>query len=376
MLTRIDLQHFKCFEKLRLPVAPLTLLTGLNASGKSSVLQTLALLNQTMNDNEWSTNLLLNGDIIQMGMVPDVVDELTGRDQFEIGVEYGDDTYLWRFEGDRSNMFMKVLSLHINGSHYEPSQLRFLLPPDTSLELSETIRRLTYITAERSAPQTVYDLEDSNRTITVGPKGDNTISVLYWGRDESVVDGLVDREVVTNRIRQVEKRMQRFFPGFKLRLEQIPRTNSAILGLRTSQETDFHRPTHTGFGLTHCLPIVVAAISAVPGDIILIENPEAHLHPAGQALMGQFLSEVAQAGIQVLVETHSDHVLNGVRRAVKSETGITADQVAIHFFRPRAEGTNQVISPMLNDLGNIDHWPEGFFDQFDKDMNYFAGWSD
>ena len=108
----------------------------------------------------------------------------------------------------------------------------------------------------------------------------------------------------------------------------------------------------------------------------MIENPEAHLHPAGQALMGRFLADAAQSGIQILVETHSDHVLNGVRRSVKSDEGITADQVFIHFFRPRSEGGPQIISPLLDDSGNIDYWPEGFFDQFDKDMNYFAGWGE
>ena len=61
MLTRLDLRFFKCFERLRLPLAPLTLLTGLNASGKSSVLQALVLLHQTMREHEWTTRLALNG---------------------------------------------------------------------------------------------------------------------------------------------------------------------------------------------------------------------------------------------------------------------------------------------------------------------------
>ena len=147
------------------------------------------------------------------------------------------------------------------------------------------------------------------------------------------------------------------------------------LGLRTSDATEFHSPVHTGFGLTQTLPIVVSALSAAQGDIILIENPEVHLHPAGQALMGQFMADVARTGIQVLVETHSDHVLNGVRRAVKGER-LAADQVAIHFFRSRSTELPQVQSPALDKDGNIDDWPEGFFDQFDKDANYFAGWGD
>ena len=94
--------------------------------------------------------------------------------------------------------------------------------------------------------------------------------------------------------------------------------------------------------------------------------------------MGEFLAEVASAGVQVMIETHSDHVLNGIRRAVKNGT-LTSEHVALHFFRPRREdrkdGRAQVQSPILDADGNIDAWPEGFFDQFDKDMNYFAGWS-
>jgi len=125
------------------------------------------------------------------------------------------------------------------------------------------------------------------------------------------------------------------------------------LGLRTSDDTDFHRPIHVGFGLTQVFPILVAVLSAPPGDILLIENPEVHLHPAGQALMGQFLADVARAGVQVILETHSDHVLNGIRRPVKAER-LAAERVAIHFFRPRSAGETQVFSPVLDGSGNID----------------------
>ena len=110
----------------------------------------------------------------------------------------------------------------------------------------------------------------------------------------------------------------------------------------------------------------------------MIENPEVHLHPAGQTAMGVFLSEVAAAGVQVVIETHSDHVLNGIRRAVKSRMLASGD-VALHFFQPRLEGETQegpqVQSPVVDANGNIDSWPDGFFDQFDRDMNYFAGWN-
>ena len=145
--------------------------------------------------------------------------------------------------------------------------------------------------------------------------------------------------------------------------------------MRTSEDTDFHRPVNVGFGLTQVLPIVVAALSANSHDILLIENPEVHLHPAGQALMGQFLADVASAGVQVIIETHSDHILNGIRRAVRSKI-LKPDQATLHFFRPRKDNQSQVISPQLDETGNVDIWPEGFFDQYDKDMNHFAGWDE
>ena len=399
MLTQLDLRFFKCFDHLRLPLAPLTLLTGFNASGKSSVLQALVLLHQTMREHEWSTRLALNGTVLRLGTMPDVVDEVSGRDRFRVALKYDASVYEWAFHGKRHDLSMMVKEVILNFRGKEPpKELRYLLPPewtatnqpkkkndlDFALDENEKrsvkslvrhLRNLTYITAERIAPQEVYVLEDPHVVSTVGPQGEHAVSVLHWGRDESVLDELTLPESPPLRLRQVEERMRTFFPGCRLDIQPIPRTNAVTLGLRTSDATGFHSPVHTGFGLTQTLPIVVAALSADQGDIILIENPEVHLHPAGQALMGQFMADIARAGIQVLVETHSDHVLNGVRRAVK-ESRLAANQVAIHFFRSRSTDLPQVQSPALDEDGNIDDWPEGFFDQFDKDANYFAGWGD
>ncbi|MEY3786415.1 MAG: hypothetical protein RIQ94_1432 [Pseudomonadota bacterium] len=375
MLTRLDLKYFKCFERLHLPLAELTLLTGTNASGKSSVLQALVLLHQTMQEHEWSNRLMLNGDSIKLGTVSDVVDKVHGRTTFEIGLLDNDQEILWSFIGERSEMSMAVDSVFINKKLNEaPNNLRFLLPTsDDNKSLAQRLRNLTYITAERIGPREVYPLEDQQVASVVGPAGEHAISVLHWGRDEPVLNGLVIEGIINKRLHQVEARMNRFFPGCGLDVQPIPNVNAVTVGLRTSEATGFHRPIHVGFGLTQVLPIIIAALSTAKEDILLIENPEVHLHPAGQALMGQFLAEVASAGVQVIIETHSDHVLNGVRRFVKSGR-IKSEQLAIHFFRPNANSLDQVVSPQMDATGNIDSWPDGFFDQFDKDMNHFAGW--
>ncbi len=379
MLTRLDLRFFKCFELLKLPLGPLTLLSGGNASGKSSVLQALVLLHQTMREHEWSTRLLLNGASLRMGTVTDVVDKVNGRYTFEIGVVDDEYPYQWAFTGERSEMSMAVDHVTVGDVPNEhPEVLRYLLPPEVdgaATSLAYRLRGLTYITAERVGPREVYPLEDRQSVTVVGPEGEHAASVLHQGRDEHVLDGLALPDAPPTRLRQVEERMRTFFPGCGLAVQQVAQTNAVALGLRTATDTDFHRPIHAGFGLTQVLPILVAALSASKGDIILIENPEVHLHPAGQALMGQFLSDVARVGVQVIVETHSDHVLNGIRRSVRSGQ-LTPYQVTIHFFRPRSAGAPQVISPQLDSSGNIDTWPEGFFDQFDKDTSYFAGWGE
>ncbi len=395
MLNRIDLHDFKCFDLLKLPLADLTLLSGANASGKSSVLQALVLLHQTMREHEWSRRLLLNGEAIRLGTVGDVVDKVHGRRTIEVGIVDGELNYHWSFSGERSEMSMSVDHVTVGDrSLSQPSRLQYLLPPlfdnqpaavvefspsqgtsvvlQLNLEsLAYRLRGLTYITAERIGPREFYSIEET--ATVVGPAGEHAVCVLHLGRDKRVLDGLIIEGIAPTRLRQVEAQMRRFFPGCGLVVQQVPQANAVTLGLRTSEDTDFHRPIHVGFGLTQILPIVVAALSASKGDILLIENPEVHLHPAGQALMGQFLADVAMAGVQVIVETHSDHVLNGIRRSVKSER-LKPEQVAIHFFRPRSEDMPQVISPQLDKFGNIDTWPDGFFDQFDKDMNYFAGW--
>lgn len=337
-------------------------------------------MHQTVQEYEWSVRLMLNGRALQLGTVADIVDEVWGRRTVGIALEYDADRRCeWRFTGEREEMSMIVDEVKVDEQVIaQPTQLHCLLPQKPSGELdalAECLRSLTYITAERVGPRHSYELADRQRATSVGARGELASSVLYWGGGEEVLPRLVLPEAPPMRIRQVEARMRTFFPTSGLTLEPVPKTNSVILGLRTSNETGFHRPVHVGFGFTQVLPIVVAALSVPAGAVLMIENPEVHLHPSAQALMGSFLADVADAGIQVLVETHSDHVLNGIRRAVRVRPGLS-EATAIHYFAPRTDGGPQVTSPSIDSNGNIDAWPAGFFDQFDRDANFLAGWGE
>ena len=385
MITRIDLRHFKCFETLKLPLQPLTLLSGVNASGKSSVMQALVLLHQTMREQEWSSRLMLNGATLRLGTVADVIDQVYGRHACGIALfDAHVARFDWEFAGERDEMSMRVKrasgeTAMADGSDWDGSEpLHYLLPARAGrYSLTDRLRGLTYLTAERLGPREQYLFDDPQLTPVVGPRGEYAVSVLHSGQDTHVIDKLVIEDVPATRLRQVEAWMGRFFPGCVLETDRVRRANALTLGIRISSGTDFLRPIHTGFGLTQVLPIIVAALSANGNDLLLLENPEVHLHPAAQGAMGNFLALVASAGVQVMIETHSDHVLNGIRRAVKAGV-LSHEHVALHFFRPRSETDAiepQVESPAIDADGSIDSWPGGFFDQFDQDMNYLAGWS-
>ena len=184
--------------------------------------------------------------------------------------------------------------------------------------------------------------------------------------DEPISIFLVIASTAPTLRHQVGARLDTFFPGCAIDVQQVQNANAVTLGIRTSEATGFVRPIHSGFGLTQILPIVVAALSVPEGSLLLIENPEVHLHPAGQALMGRFLADVAHSGIQVIVETHSDHFMDGVRIAVRDGL-ISPNEAAFHYFE-RDGNKSVVTSPELDENGRLSQWPTGFFDQHTENM--------
>lgn len=382
MWTRLHLEHFKCFERLELPLAPLTLLTGLNAAGKSTIIQAIALLNQTIRENEWGNALLLNGPSVRLGTVGDVVNDLKGRNSFKIGVESQEIRCAWSAGSDvRSSLVAHIKSTQIgehlfelkNENRNQPEQSSHRLIPtelkDPELSQARTIaqqlRELTYISAERIGPREVYEAFSEEEERTVGVQGERTAYYLFKNHSKLTRPALTLADTPPQLPRQTEAWLARFFPGAGFRIEPVVGANLVVMSMRTHHSMDFHRPQNVGYGLTHILPIIAACLGANKGSVLLIDNPEAHLHPSGQAAIGRFLAEVASSGVQVIVETHSDHVLNGIRVAAKNKR-IAAGDVAIHFFaRESASGEPSVLSPEMLENGRLSDWPAGFFDEWD-----------
>lgn len=392
MLTKIIAEHFKCFKKLHLPLAPLTLLSGANATGKSTILQVLAVLYQTAVESEWNKTLSLNASNISLGSADDVIDKITGRKEFKIGLHSDAFECIWTMiADDRSALSVPIRQIswkekeRWNEKNFQIDEkskpIRRLVPisllenSENAKSLSSLITSLTYISADRLGPRETYTISTPDQHKNVGPRGERTAWFLHYFADYRPLDGLILDGFPPTLQRQAEAWMKRFFSGASFNLSRVKGANLILLGFRTSNATDFHRPQNVGYGLSHVLPIIVACLGAHEKDLIMVENPEAHLHPSSQAAIGEFLARSVAAGIQMIIETHSDHVLNGVRRAVKD--GIIArEKVAIHFFMPRTEedSQSQVVSPLIDKNGNLDHWPAGFFDQYDKDLAALIGW--
>jgi predicted ATPase len=140
-------------------------------------------------------------------------------------------------------------------------------------------------------------------------------------------------------------------------------TSLTALKFRTGE--DWIKPTNMGFGITYALPVVLAGLSGCKEGLLVVENPEAHLHPSGQSQMGIFLARMAAAGLQVIVETHSDHVLNGIRRAVGEQKVLLHTDVVVHYFDVE---TPEPQALSISPNGAISSWPRGFFDQFQIDV--------
>ena len=164
--------------------------------------------------------------------------------------------------------------------------------------------------------------------------------------------------------------MSELSPGIKIHPKQY--IDAGIVGLGYYVYETEHNPLNVGFGLSYTAPIVLSLLKSFNGDLIILENPEAHLHPRGQRILGELISKACAGGVQIILETHSDHLLNGIRLSVKQKK-IDKSAVRLNFFyqETQDDGIRKYLksSPAILDDGSISSWPDGFFDEWDKALD-------
>jgi predicted ATPase len=387
MLSQIKLQNFKCFDSLILPLLPLTMLTGFNAAGKSTALQTLLLLAQALRSGCRNAELPLNGPLARLGTPGEVVNSGSGDVVFGIEDEQFSIEWLMQAE-DRA----RGMSLQIRGIRSRSNEgvredgdfklLESLLPPgvnNAATQLVERVRDTIFVSAVRLGTADVFPSPEESSPVhaDVGVQGEFAPWWFYRLIDEEIDESRCHRDEKANTLRrQFNAWASELFPGAQGNAISIEKTNLLRLELKIGDVSDWCRPANIGYGLTYAFPVIVAGLLAKPGQILIIDSPEAHLHPMGQSKMGRFLAQVAAAGVQVLIETHSDHILNGIRLAIRDQI-IPPDKVAVHFFNHPGQvwpNAARVFSPRIDKQGNLSEWPAGFFDQAEKDLAQLAGW--
>ena len=405
MIDTLLIKHFKCINELELQLAPVTLLSGLNGMGKSTVLQSLLLLQQTQQARpDYSgTNfqkLVLDGSYVDVGTSQDALWEGANDDTLSLGIIANQEEYLWEFHkrkrGDKpttsdsqddkptSKGSLSPDSRSQDGKQSSSdSQSRDSRNQGDELVLRNTqshdsrslpegiglfTEQFHYLQAERTGPRLIFPLANAvvqhHIAMTqnqLGHRGEHAPYFLsVYGTQAVTNKHILHPDAPSSQLRsQAEAWLGEISPG--TRIYARPHTDIGIVNLTysfasESGETNHFRSANVGFGITYTLPVVLRLLAASPGSLILLENPEAHLHPKGQAKMGELIALAAKGGAQILVETHSDHLLNGIRVAVHSGK-LDCESTCFHFFDRQFEAGSiaaKVSTPKLDRDGRFD----------------------
>jgi predicted ATPase len=365
MIEEIRLKNFKCFEEETVSLAPFNLWTGLNGMGKSTVIQALLLLRQNYELNLLDKGLSLNGELVRLGNADDLLYQFYNTYEVEIGLKIKDKPLAcWKWDAKTDIDHLPLLKKSPKADFVFGTPL--------------FSRNFHYLSAERLGPRvyfetSTYDVVNRNQ---LGLQGEHAVNYLSENQTMKIpIEALKHPHATGPTLyEQVNAWMGEIRPG--TRINVTGNVDMSLVGLRYQflggiDAGNRLRPTNVGFGLSFLLPVLVATLSSEPGTLLILENPEAHLHPRGQAEMGKLLALAAANGVQVIVETHSDHILNGVRVAVKQGL-INPEHTKLLFFDGKViddQFKHFIINPKIDQDGRIDHWPDGFFDEWERQLN-------
>lgn len=419
MLTKLILKNFKLFkDQTEVPLARINLFTGVNGRGKSTVLQSFLLLMQSTQHDRTTENIHFNGSCVNLGFFEDVKNIQNGPSTpVSLGfifssevIHYGID-YTIIYEPE-DQLIGKISNIMVNGDYegrpfqyaiiqegdsmlfsdikgnkiHFPSIYDLFIPSQFQDEIlcsiynSLSFLKVHYISADRIGPKLYYTSVSQKKFNSTGATGENTVSTLFHSRDLIVDANFIDNisaffNVVTEELDktvagQTNFWLDKIFYGAKYEIKEVVETNLLKFQISPDGNFDFHKPTNVGYGFSYILPIIVSGLISKPGEMMIIENPEAHLHPYAQSVIAKFLTLVSLKDVQVIVESHSEHILNGLRIPV-FEGIIKKEDLNVLYFDRSEQSQFSVIE--LDTEGGIRNWPKDFFDQSTKDFNHLLG---
>lgn len=367
---KYKISGFKCFNESTFEINNITVLTGSNGTGKSSFIQALLLIRTAIERNcansknvdyvtkIWkNTSISLNGPFaMNLGSFYDIFNEgddgrslieiSLGNEKFTIEVPSQDDN-------EEERIHVNLISPRSNNRNRIPFWRQ---------------QKFYYLNTERLGPRMGV-----NSIYTDFPhcyfQGENTGQVIYsygWYRvnDQRRFPNSKNHYLVN----QIDEWLQDICPGTQGVKVVNNELNRFQILMRTSGAKDGILAPNIGFGISYALPVIVNGLIAEKDSVFIVENPEAHLHPKGQSKMGYFLGLVAASGVRVVIETHSEHIVNGIRRASLSNNLLRPEDVGIYFFGDNPSKHGNAIKIAVGKDGGLDSFPKDFFDQVGQDM--------
>jgi len=377
MIDKIRLSNFKSHKDTQLNFGNLTVLSGQNGVGKSSIIQAMLLLRQTNEKNRLNDILDLNSPLCFIGKSNDAIYRFPNEEfENEIGIVLKNQKheYSWLFEipKNQKKSYLQRKNDISDSDGYEELSLF-----NNKFQYLSAFRGVEYITDD-------YAVEFQKQISVNEGRGELVAQFLFeYGKKLKVIESLKhplekddfllsqvsawEREISNN----VNVIAVPFGDNYDIKYSFDTIPSDKKLG-----PVDELSKKNVGFGLSYVLPIIVAILSAEKDSLLLVENPEAHIHPYGISKLTELICLAAQAGIQIIVETHSDHVINGILvqnkkfTQSKEEKGIDRQNVKIyHFDRDEKEHKTIYIEIEVNDNGVMENQPEKFFDQIENDLD-------
>jgi len=421
-ITKITVSGFKSLrDQSSIEVRPLTILAGANSSGKSSIMQPLLLMKQTLEAPYDPGPVLLNGSNIKFTSTEQFLSRLGESkyaEKFEVKIELdhnksvtdilglvkpkrelqllktnyrwndsevsfwsnmtqndveeqlGNITDMfWALRGDSQGVRLVFKGKKVRQRCFYTVQLDSLeasskvevIPAISSGLFANKLTELIHVPGVRGDFERAYNFTPVVGPVFQGRFDDYFASVIYaWQENnDNLFNSLEDSLIALGLTSNIAaKRIN----DVQLEL-QVGRTLQ-------SNSDDTVSVAEVGFGVSQVLPVLVALLVAEPGQLVYIEQPELHLHPRAQVALAQVLADAANLGVRVVVETHSALLINGVQTLIAQEK-LAHDKVILHWFKRGNDGYTTIDSQEPDKYGAYGAWPEDFAEvQLEADSTY------
>lgn len=357
MIKKLHIKNFKALRDVNFNLSNINIFTGLNGMGKSTVLQSLLLLRQSR--KSVINSLSFNGKLIELGSFADVFCESpTDDDELSFELIFDNSEIL-----DICGKYTKGM----NAQTEIPVSCSSFPLPNSALFGDDSF---LYLSADRINPRDYYPTDKTaidNRHL--GNTGAYAPHYFHIHKN----DNILIKELAfdsSDKILSLEAQLNRWLSVVSPNIKVGTQINDNLVRLSYSYKTKLAttkdcKPKNAGFGLTYVFSVLVAILSSRKGDIIVIENPESHIHPKGQAELSRLLVLAAASGVQVFVETHSDHILYGLRIAIKDKL-ISKDQASVYYLdRDEEEYFSNAFFIEIDEFGRMKRDVRKYFREYE-----------